>query len=94
MKTLPLRLNPGDDLHHAVGDLEILTLSGTLGAGGPHLHTSLSDADGRVFGGHVASGCIVRTTAEILLAVLADATFAREPDATTGFAELVIRPRT
>ena len=94
MKTLPLRLNPGDDLraaldaalaahgaqaafvvsgigslreaslrfagrdalHHAVGDLEILTLSGTLGAGGPHLHASL-------------------------------------PDAATGYAELVIRPR-
>jgi uncharacterized protein len=128
MKTLPLRLNPGDDLraaldahgaeaafvlagigslrearlrfagrddlHHVVGDLEILTLSGTLGAGGSHLHASLSDADGRVFGGHVAPGCIVRTTAEILLAVLDDATFAREPDAATGYAELVIRPRT
>ena len=132
MKTLPLRLNPGDDLraaleaalaahggtaafvlagigslrearlrfagrdasHHAIGDLEILTLSGTLGAGGSHLHASLSDADGRVFGGHVAPGCIVRTTAEILLAVLDDVTFARAPDAATGYAELVIRPRT
>ena len=132
MKTLPLRLNPGDDLrgalesalaaqgataafvvagigslrearlrfagrdalHHAIGDLEILTLSGTLGAGGSHLHASLSDADGRVFGGHVAPGCIVRTTAEILLAVLDDVAFTREPDAATGYAELVIRPRT
>jgi len=132
MKTLPLRLDPGDDLrpaldaalaahgaeaafvvagigslrearlrfagrdglHHAVGDLEILTLSGTLGAGGSHLHASLADADGHVFGGHVAPGCIVRTTAEILLAVLDDATFTREPDAATGYAELVIRPRT
>ena len=132
MKTLPLRLDPGDDLRaalsaalaahgaeaafvlagigslrearlrfagrdelqHAVGDLEILTLSGTLGAGGSHLHASLSDADGRVFGGHVAPGCIVRTTAEVLLAVLADATFTREPDAATGYAELVLRPRT
>ena len=132
MKTLPLRLNPGDDLraalagalaahggaaafvvsgigslrearlrfagrddvHHAVGDLEILTLAGTLGAGGSHLHASLADADGRVFGGHVAPGCIVRTTAEVLLAVLDDVSFAREPDAATGHAELVIRPRT
>ena len=132
MKTLPLRLNPGDDLraaldaalathggtaafvvagigslrearlrfagrdapHHATGDLEILTLSGTLGAGGSHLHASLADADGRVSGGHVAPGCIVRTTAEILLAVLDDVAFAREPDPRTGYAELVIRPRT
>ena len=132
MKTLPLRLRPGDDLraaldaalaergaaaafvvagigslgearlrfagrdapHRLVGDLEILTLSGTLGAGGSHLHASLSDADGRVVGGHVAPGCIVRTTAEILLAVLDDVAFAREPDPATGYAELVIRPRT
>ena len=132
MKTLPLRLGPGDDLREALsaalaahgaqagfvvcgvgslrsaalrfagraqaqriaGDLEILTLSGTLGAGGPHLHASLADADGRVFGGHVAPGCVVRTTAEILLAPLADAVFTREPDAATGYAELVMRPRT
>ena len=132
MKTLPLRLNPGDDLRAAldaalaalgaeaafvlagigslrearlrlagrdaprnvVGDLEILTLSGTLGSGGSHLHASLADADGHVLGGHVAPGCIVRTTAEILLAVLDDVAFAREPDPATGYAELAIRPRT
>ena len=88
-----LRFAGRDTPHHAIGDLEILTLSGTLGAGGSHLHASLSDADGRVFGGHVAPGCIVRTTAEILLAVLDDVAFAREPDAATGYAELVIRPR-
>jgi len=131
MKTLPLRLSPGDDLRAALdaalaasgaeaafvvsgigslreaalrfagraaperlaGDLEILTLSGTLGAGGSHLHASLSDADGRVLGGHVAPGCIVRTTAEILIAVLDDVRFVREPDARTGYAELSIQPR-
>ena len=131
MKTMPLRLSPGDDLravlvvamtvagaevafvlagigslrearlrfagrdplHHAVGDLEILTLSGTLGAGGAHLHASLADADGRVLGGHVAPGCIVRTTAEVLLALLDDVRFTREPDAATGYAELQVWPR-
>ena len=89
-----LRFAGRDELHCVIGDLELLTLSGTLGAGGEHLHASLSDADGRVFGGHVAPGCIVRTTAEILLAVLDDVRFAREPDAATGYAELAIRPRT
>jgi predicted DNA-binding protein with PD1-like motif len=73
------------------GDLEILTLSGTLGAGGSHLHVSLADAQGRVRGGHVAPGCIVRTTAEVLLARLPGWTFAREHDAATGFAELLVR---
>ena len=88
-----LRFAGREELQCLVGDLELLTLSGTLGAGGPHLHASLSDAEGRVFGGHVAPGCIVRTTAEVLLAVLDEATFAREPDPATGYAELVIRQR-
>jgi uncharacterized protein len=73
------------------GDLEILTLAGTLSAQGSHLHTSVSDADGRVFGGHVAPGCIVRTTAEIVIAKLPDERYTREHDAATGFPELVIR---
>lgn len=73
------------------GDLEILTLAGSLSADGPHLHMSISDADGRVFGGHVTAGCIVRTTAEVLIAKLPDERYTREHDPATGFAELVIR---
>jgi predicted DNA-binding protein with PD1-like motif len=76
------------------GDFEILTLAGSLSSGGAHLHIAVSDASGRVIGGHVATGCIVRTTAEILLGVLPDVHFSRETDQQTGFAELVIRPRT
>lgn len=86
-----LRLAGRDDPTRLVGDLEILTLAGTLGAGGPHLHASVADADGAVLGGHVAPGCLVRTTAEILVALLDDRVFTREPDAATGFAELVVR---
>ena len=75
-------------------DLEILTLAGTIAANGSHLHATLSDAQGRVIGGHVAPGCIVRTTAEVLLALLDDAwDFSREPDAATGYDELVLRRR-
>ncbi|WP_423394151.1 PPC domain-containing DNA-binding protein [Burkholderia sp. LMG 21824] len=73
------------------GDLEILTLAGSVSPDGAHLHMSVSDAGGRVTGGHVASGCVVRTTAEILLALLPAHRFSREPDAGTGFNELVIR---
>jgi predicted DNA-binding protein with PD1-like motif len=50
-----------------------------------------SDADGRVCGGHVTPGCIVRTTAEIVVANLPGERYTREHDAATGFAELVIR---
>ncbi|SAK51016.1 DNA-binding protein [Caballeronia catudaia] len=80
-----------DDASELRGDLEILTLAGTLSAQGPHLHMSVSDADGRVIGGHVAPGCIVRTTAEIIVANLPGERYAREHDAATGFTELVIR---
>jgi predicted DNA-binding protein with PD1-like motif len=73
------------------GDLEILTLAGSISLNGAHLHMSVSDSRGQVLGGHVAHGCSVRTTAEILLALLPEHRFSREHDAHTGFAELVIR---
>lgn len=73
------------------GPLELLGLSGSLADNGAHLHGLLSCADGRVLGGHLAYGCRVRTTAEILLALLPDWHFTRAPDAATGYAELLIR---
>ena len=72
------------------GNLEIVSLAGTVSPDGAHLHASLADASGRVFGGHVAIGCRVRTTAEILLAELPGWTFSRLHDAATGYRELVI----
>jgi len=73
------------------GDLEILTLYGSVGANRSHLHLSSADAEGRVIGGHVAPGCIVRTTAEILVLLLPEWSFSRDLDPTTGYAELVIQ---
>jgi predicted DNA-binding protein with PD1-like motif len=73
------------------GDLEILTLGGSLSPDGPHLHVSVSDADGRVTGGHLGPGCIVRTTAEVLVALLPRHRFVRELDPETGFKELFVR---
>jgi len=72
------------------GDLEILTLAGTLSGDGAHLHMSVADAEGRVIGGHVAYGCGVRTTAEVLLVLLSEWSFTRELDPNTGFRELVL----
>lgn len=75
------------------GDLEILTLAGSVSPDGAHLHMTVADAAGRVVGGHVAPGCRVRTTAEVLVALLPEHAFARAPDPATGFAELAIGPR-
>lgn len=87
-----LRYAGADQAAELRGDLEILTLAGSIAPDGVHLHMSVSDAQGRVTGGHVAGGCIVRTTAEVLLAVLPDHRFSRELDADgSGFRELVVR---
>ena len=73
------------------GPLEILTLSGSLTPDGAHLHASVADASGRVWGGHVCAGCEVRTTAELLIAPLPPGSLARAFDAATGYPELVVR---
>ncbi len=73
--------------------LELLMLSGTLSLDGAHLHASVADDHGEVRGGHLMPGCIVRTTAEIVIALLPGWQFRRELDAATGFNELKARPR-
>lgn len=88
-----LRLAGAVEPRHLRGDLEILTLAGTVAVNGSHLHMSVANSDGRVTGGHVAQGCIVRTTAEVLLLLLPEWSFNREPDPATGFPELVISRR-
>jgi predicted DNA-binding protein with PD1-like motif len=92
--TTKLRLAGADLPIDLKGDVEILTLAGSIGTAGSHLHASIADATGRVLGGHVAYGCIVRTTAEVLIALLPGHRFDREADRTTGFEELVVRPAT
>ena len=86
-----LRYAGSSTLTELQGDLEILTLAGTLSGDGAHLHMSVADSAGNVIGGHVGTGCLIRTTAEILIAVLPAHHFGREPDQQTGFDELVIR---
>lgn len=73
------------------GPLELVTLSGTLSRDGAHLHGSVSGADGGVKAGHVMPGCVVRTTAEVVIALLPGWAFSREADAATGYRELVVR---
>lgn len=88
-----LRLAGAAATRTLTAELEVLTLAGTVSPGASHLHASLAAADGSVFGGHVAYGCTVRTTAEVLLALLPEWDFTRAPDAATGYDELVVRPR-
>jgi len=91
LRAARIRCAGRDDALALDGDLEILTLAGTLAPDGVHLHISVSDAHGAVVGGHVERGCIVRTTAEILLALLPAHRFSRVHDAASGFRELQVR---
>jgi hypothetical protein len=72
------------------GDLELLTLAGSVTADSAHLHASVATAQGEVLGGHVPPGCIVRTTAAILLTLLPDWNLSCRPDPAPGFAELLV----
>lgn len=74
--------------------LELISLSGTLSPDGAHLHASVADGNGAVTGGHVLPGCIVRTTAEIVIALVPGWEFRREIDTATGYKELFARKQT
>lgn len=88
-----LRFAARPEAAEIAGPLELVSLSGTLSLDGPHLHASVSDSEGNVFGGHLRPGSKVRTTAEILVTVLPDVIFRRRPDPRTGHRELIIEPR-
>jgi predicted DNA-binding protein with PD1-like motif len=70
---------------------EILSLNGTLSIGGIHLHVALGDRSGNVIGGHLNDGCIIYTTAEIVMGEIPNQVFLRTPDQQTGFLELEIK---
>ena len=74
------------------GDLEILSLCGTMSPDGAHLHIAVANSTGSVIGGHLCPGSLVRTTAELLVGLLPQWEFRRELDPATGDAELQIRP--
>jgi uncharacterized protein len=75
------------------GHFEIVSLVGTLSTNGSHVHLSVSDSTGRTLGGHLMGGCKIYTTAEMVVGVLPDVVFTREPDPTFGYRELVVRKK-
>ncbi len=71
--------------------LEVVSLVGTFSRDGKHLHMSVSDGKGNVFGGHVISGKIF-TTLELVIGVVLNVDFSRVQDPNTGYKELVVNP--
>jgi predicted DNA-binding protein with PD1-like motif len=72
------------------GPFEIVSLVGTFSVDGPHLHISVSDAQGKTLGGHLAAGSSIYTTAEVVIGEIAGTTFKRETDPVTTWKELVV----
>ena len=76
------------------GDFETIYLGGTLEPGGRHLHLSIADEDGRMWGGHMMKdGSITRTTMEIVIMELTDVVYKREKCPITTYNELVVYPK-
>lgn len=71
LSVVQLRLAGADEATTIQGDLEILSLSGTLSPDGAHLHMAIADGNGHLIGGHLCAGSLVRTTAELVVGLLA-----------------------
>ncbi|WP_062270501.1 PPC domain-containing DNA-binding protein [Endozoicomonas arenosclerae] len=91
LKVLSVRLAGAEHEKRLNGPFEILSLSGTCCSTGLHLHISVADREGRVLGGHLKSGSIIDTTAEIVIALLENTCFTRTMDSETGYLELEVK---
>lgn len=90
LSSVSLRLAGAQKTLQLNGSLEIVSVMGTLTPQHQHIHLSVSDDTGRVIGGHLLDGCIVDTTAELIIYHYPSLSFTREFDNTTGFTELVV----
>lgn len=84
-----LRMADASIVKEFEGGYEIVSLTGTVENGNSHIHTSLSDKNGDVIGGHVKPGCIVGVTAEIAIGEIEGLIFKRKLDE-TGYENLVV----
>ena len=68
------------------GELEIITLQGTISPDGVHLHLSFSDASCQVWGGHLEHGTLVLRGADLLVGLLSTGTSAAQSAARSSSA--------
>ena len=91
LSKLTIRLACGENILEIQGMFEIVSITGTLSEDGVHIHISVSDENGNTIGGHLKDGCIVNTTAEVVLNTFDNIKFKRDYDEKTGYDELVIK---
>lgn len=91
LKSVTLRLIDESVMERIDEKFEIVSLVGTLSPDGNHIHIALSNKNEETIGGHLKKGCIIHTTAEIVIAENDEFSFSREFDEQTGFNELKIK---
>lgn len=90
LKVVTIRFANQDTSTVLSDKFEILSLNGTIATTGVHLHIAISDKQGKTIGGHLDDGCIIYTTAEIVIGTTEEYTFVRTLDQQTGYKELEI----
>ena len=91
LSKVTLRIAGGKTVKSWEGLYEIVSGTGTISLRGCHIHISAADVDGKTIGGHLKKGCVIKTTAEIVLLSFPDTKYNRLPDKKTGYDELVIK---
>lgn len=88
-------LRYADDPHGTLVQrkLEIVSMTGTVSQHGCHLHLAVSTNQGTTLGGHLVEGSEVYTTVEVVLGILDDVVFTREPCSLSGYRELKVTPK-
>lgn len=87
-----LRDASGVNIREVCEECEIVSATGTVSARRSHIHLSASKENLNVIGGHLTEGCIIKTTAEVVLLELDDVRFDKVFDPATGYNELAIIP--
>ena len=90
LEKINLRLANSNEYLTKDEKFEVLALNGLISIEGAHLHMSVANALGQVFGGHVMDENLIYTTCEVVLLVMNDLHFLRVHDPETGFKELKI----
>jgi predicted DNA-binding protein with PD1-like motif len=90
LQTLNIRLAGATSTLSLQQPFEIVSIMGTLTPQHQHIHISVADSRGQVFGGHLLEGNIIDTTAELIIHQYEQLNFSREHDPMTGYCEWVI----
>ena len=93
LKKYRLRFANRETYAEGDGFFEIVSITGTVSIHGSHIHIAIADGEGRVIGGHLAGGCVIYTTAEIVITAFDNVVYKREFAADSGYDELVVYNR-